>query len=138
VLYTTGSWSIVYALDAKTGKQLWQYDPQVPQHFGTRACCDVVNRGVAFYQDKVYVGTLDGRLLALDAQSGKPVWSVVTVDQEQAYTITGAPRVVKGKGHHRQRWRRIRRARLRLGLRRGHGASWPGVLHSARRPVEAV
>ncbi len=97
VMYTTGSWSIVYALDAKTGKQLWQYDPQVPQHFGTRACCDVVNRGVAFYQGKVYVGTLDGRLVALDAQTGKPVWSVVTVDQEQAYTITGAPRVVKGK-----------------------------------------
>src|SRR5262245_28973434 len=97
VLYTTGSWSIVYALDAKTGRQLWQYDPQVPQHFGTRACCDVVNRGLAFYQDKVYVGTIDGRLIALNAQTGKPRWSVVTVDQEQAYTITGAPRVVKGK-----------------------------------------
>jgi quinohemoprotein ethanol dehydrogenase len=97
VMYTTGSWSIVFALDAKTGQQLWQYDPQVPQHFGTRACCDVVNRGVAFYQNKVYAGTLDGRLIALDAATGKPVWSVVTVDQEQAYTITGAPRVVKGK-----------------------------------------
>jgi quinohemoprotein ethanol dehydrogenase len=97
VMYTTGSWSIVYALDAKTGQPIWQYDPQVPQHFGTRACCDVVNRGVAFYQNKVYVGTLDGRLVALNAATGKPVWSVVTVNQEQAYTITGAPRVVKGK-----------------------------------------
>ena len=96
VMYTTGSWSIIYALDAKTGKQLWKYDPQVPHRFGAKACCDVVNRGVALYQGKVYVGTLDGRLIALDAATGKLVWSVVTVDQTQPYTITAAPRVVKG------------------------------------------
>jgi quinohemoprotein ethanol dehydrogenase len=97
VMYTTGSWSIVYALDARTGQQLWQYDPQVPRAYGAKACCDVVNRGVALYKGKVYVGTIDGRLIALDAATGKVVWSVVTVDQNQAYTITGAPRVVKGK-----------------------------------------
>lgn len=97
VMYTTGSWSIVYALDARTGKLRWKYDPEVPHRFGAKACCDVVNRGVALYQGKVYVGTLDGRLIALDAATGKVVWSVVTVDQSQAYTITGAPRVVKGK-----------------------------------------
>jgi quinohemoprotein ethanol dehydrogenase len=96
VIYTTGSWSIVYALDARTGRQLWKYDPQVPGAFGQKACCDVVNRGVAVYKGKVYVGALDGRLIALDAATGKPVWSVVTVDQSQPYTITGAPRVVKG------------------------------------------
>ena len=97
VMYTTGSWSVVFAIDARTGKQLWQYDPQVPHKYGPKACCDVVNRGAAFYQGKVYVGTLDGRMVALDAATGKPVWEVVTVDQSKPYTITGAPRVVKGK-----------------------------------------
>ena len=97
VIYTTGSWSIVYALDARTGKLLWKWDPQVPGAFGQKACCDVVNRGVAVYKGKVYVGVLDGRLAALDAETGKVVWQINTVDQNQAYTITGAPRLVKGK-----------------------------------------
>jgi quinohemoprotein ethanol dehydrogenase len=97
VMYTTGSWSIVYALDARTGKQIWRFDPQVPRQFGQKACCDVVNRGVAVYKGKVYVGTIDGRLIALDAESGKLAWQVVTVDQNRPYTITAAPRVVKGK-----------------------------------------
>ena len=97
VMYTTGSWSVVFALDARTGKQLWRWDPQVPRQFGQRACCDVVNRGVAVYKGRVYVGTIDGRLAALDADSGKLVWQVVTVDQGRPYTITAAPRVVKGK-----------------------------------------
>ena len=96
VIYTTGSWSMVYAVDARTGKLIWKWDPMVPREFGQKACCDVVNRGVALYRGKVYVGTLDGRLVALDAATGKPVWQVVTVDQTQAYTITGAPRVVQG------------------------------------------
>ena len=81
VMYTTGSWSIVFALDAKTGKQLWQWDPQVPHRYGARACCDVVNRGVAVYKGRVYVGTLDGRLVALDAATGQPAWQVVPVAQ---------------------------------------------------------
>jgi quinohemoprotein ethanol dehydrogenase len=97
VLYTTGAWSVVYALDAVTGELLWKHDPAVPKQTAQQACCDVVNRGVALWQGKVFVGTLDGRLQALDAATGKLLWSVVTVDQSQAYTITGAPRVVKGK-----------------------------------------
>lgn len=97
VMYTTGSWSVVFAIDARTGKQLWKWDPQVPRTFGQRACCDVVNRGVAVYKGKVYVGTLDGRLAALDADDGKLAWQVVTVDQTRPYTITAAPRIVKGK-----------------------------------------
>ena len=97
VMYTTGSWSIVYALDARTGRQLWKWDPQVPHRYGARACCDVVNRGVAVYKGRVYVATIDGRLAALDATTGRQVWSVVTVDQSKPYTITGAPRVVRGK-----------------------------------------
>ena len=97
VMYTTGSWSTVQAFDAKTGEVLWLYDPQVPKRWGQYACCDVVNRGVAVYKGHVFVGTLDGRLVALDAGTGEVVWDVVTVDQSLPYTITGAPRVVKDK-----------------------------------------
>jgi quinohemoprotein ethanol dehydrogenase len=97
VIYTTGSWSVVFAIDARTGKELWRWNPQVPRSFGQKACCDVVNRGVAVYQGKVFVGVLDGRLAALDAETGKVVWEVLTVDQTKPYTITGAPRVVKGR-----------------------------------------
>jgi quinohemoprotein ethanol dehydrogenase len=96
-LYTTTAWSKVQALDAATGTLLWAYDPQVPGRFGFSACCDVVNRGPAWYDGKIYLGTLDGRLIALDAETGKPVWSVVTTDQAKPFTITGAPRVVRGK-----------------------------------------
>ena len=97
VLYTTTNWSKVFAFDAKTGKALWKYDPQVPGEKGFDACCDTVNRGVALWQGKVYVGTLDGRLVALDAKTGKVAWTVQTTDAKQPYTITGAPRAVKGK-----------------------------------------
>ena len=97
VMYVTSSWSLVYALDAKTGALLWKYDPKVPRETGFHACCDVVNRGVAVWRGRVFVATLDGRLVALDAKSGAVSWSVVTVDQTQPYTITMAPRVIKGK-----------------------------------------
>jgi quinohemoprotein ethanol dehydrogenase len=97
VLYTTTAWSKVYAFDAKTGKRLWTYDPKVPGEKGFDACCDVVNRGVALWNGKIYVGTLDGRLVALDAKTGRVVWAVPTVDPAKPYTITGAPLAVKGK-----------------------------------------
>ena len=97
VMYFTTAWSKVVALDAATGRLLWSYDPTVPPQWAVNACCDVVNRGVAVWQGKVYVGTLDGRLVALDAATGKPVWQKLTVDPARRYTITGAPRVVKGK-----------------------------------------
>ena len=97
VIYTTTSWSKVSAFDGKTGNLLWAYDPKVPGETAHKACCDVVNRGVAVWGGKVFVGSLDGRLIALDARNGKQIWSKVTVDQGKSYTITGAPRVVKGK-----------------------------------------
>jgi len=97
VMYSTSAWSKVQAIDAATGKQLWQYDPFVAGRIGVRACCDVVNRGVAAWKGRLYVGILDGRLVALDATTGKPVWSVQTVDESRPYTVTGAPRIVKGK-----------------------------------------
>lgn len=97
VLFATGPWSVAYAIDARTGKLLWTHDPQVPRRYGRIACCDVVNRGVAVYRGKVYLGTLDGRLVALDAATGAKVWERLTVDPSRSYTITGAPRIVGGK-----------------------------------------
>jgi alcohol dehydrogenase (cytochrome c)/quinohemoprotein ethanol dehydrogenase len=97
VMYSTSAWSKVQAIDAATGKLLWQYDPKVPQEIGVKVCCDTVNRGVAFWQGRVYLGALDGRLIALDAKTGTEVWSVVTVDQTKGYASTGAPRIIKGK-----------------------------------------
>ena len=97
VMYTTGSWSVVYAIDARTGQQLWKFDPEVHRKYDALACCDVVNRGAAFYKGRVYLGALDGRLIAIDAKSGKAAWQTTTVDQAQAYTITGAPRIARGK-----------------------------------------
>ncbi|WP_084399311.1 PQQ-dependent dehydrogenase, methanol/ethanol family [Henriciella aquimarina] len=96
VMYLTSSWSVVYALDPVTGEELWVHDPEVDKSVGVDACCDVVNRGVAVYEGKVYVGVIDGRLQALDAKTGEVEWSKVTVDQSKPYTITGAPRIVKG------------------------------------------
>ncbi|PKM05332.1 MAG: PQQ-dependent dehydrogenase, methanol/ethanol family [Gammaproteobacteria bacterium HGW-Gammaproteobacteria-6] len=96
VLYTSLSWSRVMAVDATSGAVLWSYDPQVDKAKGRHACCDAVNRGVALWNGKVYVGTLDGRLVALDAATGQPVWTRQTTDNSQPYTITAAPRVVKG------------------------------------------
>ncbi len=97
VMYTTGSWSKVYALNAATGELLWTYDPEVPGGWARHACCDVVNRGVAVWKGKVYVGTIDGRLVALDATDGAVIWEINTIDKSKPYTITGAPRIVKGK-----------------------------------------
>ncbi|MGA7295166.1 MAG: PQQ-dependent dehydrogenase, methanol/ethanol family [Terriglobales bacterium] len=97
VMYFSSAWSEVFALNAATGALLWSYDPKVPRSWGANACCDVVNRGVAIWRGKIYIGTLDGRLIALDAATGKPVWQDLTIDRHWRYTITGAPRIVKGK-----------------------------------------
>ena len=97
VIYTTGSWSVVYAFDAVSGKLNWTYDPRVSREKAYFYCCDVVNRGVALDNGKVYVATLDGRLIALDQRSGTPVWSVQTTDPAKAYSITAAPLLAGGK-----------------------------------------
>jgi quinohemoprotein ethanol dehydrogenase len=96
IIYTTGAWSVVYAIDAKTGEIRWTYDPKVPRERAYFICCDVVNRGVALYKGKVYVGTLDGRLIALEEHSGTPVWTAATTGDAKQYSITGAPRIAKG------------------------------------------
>src|SRR6516162_3644577 len=98
IMYQTAPWSVVHAIDARTGKRIWTFDPEVDRHKSYRGCCDVVNRGVALYKGKVFVGAFDGRLIALDAATGKKVWEKDTlIDKERSYTITGAPRVFNGK-----------------------------------------
>jgi quinohemoprotein ethanol dehydrogenase len=98
VMFTTGAWSHIYAIDARTGKLLWTYDPHVPGAWARNGCCDVVSRGLAVWQGRVIAATFDGRLLALDARTGKRLWEVDTiVDRKLPYTITGAPRIVKNK-----------------------------------------
>ena len=96
VAYVTSAWSKVYALNAKTGEQIWAYDPKVPGEAGIKPCCDVINRGAAVYKGRVYSATIDGRLMALDARTGKLVWSTMTVDPAGQTSITGAPRVANG------------------------------------------
>ncbi len=96
-MFISTAWSKVFAYDAKTGKPLWSFDPAVDKARGVKACCDVVNRGVAFWKGSVFVGTIDGRLISLDASTGKQLWSAQTLDLESNGTITGVPRVVNDK-----------------------------------------
>jgi quinohemoprotein ethanol dehydrogenase len=97
VLYVSTAWSKVKAYDARSGRLLWAYDPKVPGEFAGRGCCDVVNRGLAAWNGKIYVASYDGRLIALDAHTGAVAWEVLTLDHDKPVTSTGAPRVFKGK-----------------------------------------
>ena len=97
IMYTTSAWSKLQVLDAKTGHLKWQFDPEVPREWDHNSCCGVQNRGVAVWKGRVYLGTLDGRLIALDAETGDIDWEVQTTDRNQKYSITGAPRVVRDK-----------------------------------------
>jgi alcohol dehydrogenase (cytochrome c)/quinohemoprotein ethanol dehydrogenase len=97
VLYVSTAWSMVKAFDAATGRPLWSYDPEVPREKLVDVCCDAVNRGVAVYNGKVFVGTLAGHVVALDASSGKVVWDTPSIPEGSHMAITGAPRIVKGK-----------------------------------------
>jgi len=102
VLYVSTAWNKLYAYDARTGKQLWQYNAKVPGEWLRNVCCGNVNRGIAAYDGKIYMGTLDARLVAIDAATGKEVWSTDTIkgdhnDPLNRYSITMAPRVAKGK-----------------------------------------
>ena len=99
VMYFVGSRNVVRAVSATSGELIWQYDPKVTEHAGNRLRVSFLHgsRGVALWHDKVYVGTADGRLIGIDASNGKEIWSVMTVDPDQALYITGAPKVFKGK-----------------------------------------
>lgn len=97
IMYMTGPWSVVYAIDARKGELIWTYDPKAPRDMAEKACCDVINRGVAVYKGNVFVGSIDGRLISLDAATGSVNWDVMTVPEGENYTITGAPRAFKDK-----------------------------------------
>ncbi len=94
VMYITGSYSRLYAIDAKTGKEIWQYDARLPE--GILPCCDVVNRGAALYGDKIFFGTLDARIVALDKKTGDVVWRKKIADYKAGYSYTAAPLIVNG------------------------------------------
>lgn len=95
VMYVTASYSRVFAIDANTGEELWEYNARLPD--GIMPCCDVINRGVALYDDLVIFGTLDAKLIALNAKTGKVVWKKKVEDYKAGYSITAAPLVAKGK-----------------------------------------
>jgi alcohol dehydrogenase (cytochrome c) len=95
IMYVTGSYSRMWAIDVKTGQEMWQYDARLPE--GILPCCDVVNRGAAIYGDLVYFGTLDAKLVALDRKTGKVVWKTELGDFTAGYSYTAAPIIVKGK-----------------------------------------
>jgi quinohemoprotein ethanol dehydrogenase len=96
VIYGSLGWDVLFAVDARTGKQKWRWDPEIPRKHISEICCGAVNRGVALYNGKVYAGLLDGRLVALDQETGKLLWAVkVTLNDDTI--LTGAVRVVKGK-----------------------------------------
>jgi PQQ-dependent dehydrogenase (methanol/ethanol family) len=97
VMYTTGTWNVLHAIDAATGEEIWRYDPQLPRHWIRYTCCGPANRGAAVWKGHVYFGTIDGRLIAVDARTGTLAWQVQTTDPDKPYSITGAPRVVKDK-----------------------------------------
>ncbi|MFC0216780.1 alcohol dehydrogenase (cytochrome c) [Pseudochelatococcus lubricantis] len=95
VIYVTASYSRMFALDARTGRKLWQYTARLPE--GIRPCCDVINRGAAIYGDKVYMGLLDASVVALDRKTGKVVWHKRFGDYKVGYTITGAPTIIRDR-----------------------------------------
>ncbi|SDD18989.1 PQQ-dependent methanol/ethanol family dehydrogenase [Ruegeria marina] len=94
IMYITGSYSRLYAIDVKTGDEIWQYDARLPE--GILPCCDVINRGAAIYGDKIYFGTLDARIVALDLKTGDVVWNKKIADYKAGYSYTAAPLIVKG------------------------------------------
>lgn len=98
ILFATGPWSVVYAIDARTGQTIWTYDPKVPKERATDFCCGVINRGLAIYEGDLFLGTLDARLISLKAEDGAVNWSVNTrIDTTSIISITGAPRIANGK-----------------------------------------
>lgn len=91
VIYASAPWGLVHALDARSGKRLWSFDPKVDEAITSKVCCGITNRGVSFAQGRLFVASLDGRLFAVDAKTGAVAWSVDTiVDRERGYTVTGS------------------------------------------------
>ncbi|MEO8097148.1 MAG: PQQ-binding-like beta-propeller repeat protein [Acidobacteriota bacterium] len=98
VIFSTTQWSVVFAVDIRTGKEKWRWDPEVNQTaLRSKICCGVVQRGIAMYDGKIIAPAIDGRMFALDEETGKPVWESRVAYPQDNYTITMAPRIAKGK-----------------------------------------
>jgi quinohemoprotein ethanol dehydrogenase len=94
VMYTSGTWGYVYAVEAATGRELWRYDPHAENFSARNPCCDLLNRGVAVWKGRVYVASVDGRLHALSAATGTKIWEADTItDHKLPYSSTGAPQI---------------------------------------------
>ena len=140
-LYGITNWSVVFAVDARTGKERWRWDPEVNQTaVFPSICCGVVNRGIAIYQNLIIAPIIDGRLEALDAETGKPVWESRVAYPQDNYSITMAPRIAKGKviigvsGCGVSGARILRRLRCELpGISRGSFIPCPAIRPSLSR-----
>ena len=98
VLYFTGSYAAVYAVDAASGRLVWKFDPKTWEHNPTKMNYSfAANRGAAYADGRIFSAALDGRLFALDAKTGRMIWSTETTDPKGGQTVTGAPRVFSGK-----------------------------------------
>lgn len=97
ILYNISAWDITTAYEAATGKVLWTYDPKIAPEWARLACCGPVSRGLAAWAGNIIIAALDGRLIALDAKSGKPVWTTQTIEKGQPLSLTGAPRIAAGQ-----------------------------------------
>ncbi len=131
VMYVTTSFNHVYALNARTGKQIWHHKHNMGPI--TTYCCGPNNRGVAVSGDKVFMGTLDAKLVALDAKTGKQLWETQIADPELGYTETMAPKRRRRQGADRHQWRRVRHPRLRQGLRCRNRRAAVDLQHDPRR-----
>ena len=139
IMYVTAPWAIVYAINAKTGEKIWTFDSQSPRNKGYKLCCDVVNRGVAVYKGKVYVGTPDSRLIALDAATGKVLWSTERESREcpSLHNHRGAARGQR-QGFHRRRRRGLWRSRRSQRIRRRNRQARMALVHCAGRSFQAI
>jgi len=98
IMFLTGPWNIVYAVNTRTGELIWKYDPELSHESALLGCCGIINRGLAIYKGDLFMGTLDGQLISIDAATGTKNWSVNTVyNKDMTYSITGAPRIANGK-----------------------------------------
>ena len=130
VLYATAQDDRAFALDARTGRPIWMYQHQLPGDI--RPCCGRVNRGFAILGDKVFLGTLDAHVIALDSKTGNVIWDIVAADYHKGYSFTVAPLVVKNLSRHRSFRGRVRSARLHRRLRCRDGDAPVALLYRAR------